>query len=437
MSYIRSFKINKLFGFRNVEINHQDDCIILVGENGTGKSTIMNCLYYLLTLNFSELSKIPFESLEIVFYTGKKFVLKHNDIVSKESIRISIFVRRFVNYLSEQLEIGDLRTLYEIFEKYDSYHHQLKLILQLLNEKNISHEHYTSRMIYNSFKSIYQDTKSLEFDEKLKQMNEYLLPAEQIFHLTTYRRVEASLSDVDSEIDEQSLIVYGMDDVRKMLTSLQNEISDRNKIGFNNMMISMLDKLFLKREHKETYNLNIEKVKIVLLRLGSKLSNELRDSIIKYCKSNEKQNNELDFFIEELIKLYEQQEDLDNSIVQFCDRCNKYLRGKKFEYDVESVNVLVRSEYTGEVIGLDLLSSGEKQMVGLMAKMYLSKEKAFIVLIDEPELSLSITWQQHILEDMMDSGKIKYMMAVTHSPFIYDNSLQKYAVGMSNFITDL
>lgn len=163
----------------------------------------------------------------------------------------------------------------------------------------------------------------------------------------------------------------------------------------------------------------------------------MRDSIIKYCKSNEKQNNELDFFIEELIKLYEQQEDLGNSIVQFCDRCNKYLRGKKFEYDVESVNVLVRSEYTGEVIGLDLLSSGEKQMVGLMAKMYLSKEKAFIVLIDEPELSLSITWQQHILEDMMDSGKIKYMMAVTHSPFIYDNSLQKYAVGMSNFITDL
>ena len=69
--------------------------------------------------------------------------------------------------------------------------------------------------------------------------------------------------------------------------------------------------------------------------------------------------------------------------------------------------------------------------------MYLSKEKEFIVLIDEPELSLSIKWQETILEDMVQSGKVKYLMAVTHSPFIYNNSLQKYAVGMSNFVKNV
>lgn len=58
---IKQFKINGLFGFRNVEINFEDNIKILIGENGFGKTTVLNSLYYLLNGKYIKLSKIEFE----------------------------------------------------------------------------------------------------------------------------------------------------------------------------------------------------------------------------------------------------------------------------------------------------------------------------------------------------------------------------------------
>lgn len=437
MSYIKSFKINKLYGYRTIEITQNADCIILVGENGSGKSTIMNCLYFVLSKKFDELVKIDFESLEIIFHTGKKFVLRHTDIIPIQPIRLSMTERRFVNQLNEQLKLADIKTIIRIFENEHIYERQIENIESLLKTKKVFlSSRFTSESFYNCVKAVYTDFKLYMFEKTVEELSKYLLPSNQVFHLTTYRRVETSACENTIE-DTTSEIAYGMRDVDMMLKSFQNEINERNKVGFNNMMISLLNKLVLKEDHKDIKSLNIEKVKIVLSRLGAHLSDDLRDTIIRYCQNHKEANSELDYLIEELIKLYEQQEELDNAIVQFYTRCNKYLNGKKFEYDVANVQIMIRSEHNGVPINLEALSSGEKQMVGLMAKMYLSKEKEFIVLIDEPELSLSIKWQETILEDMVQSGKVKYLMAVTHSPFIYNNSLQKYAVGMSNFVKDV
>lgn len=434
MPYIRSFKIKSLFGFRSFDLTNNDDCIILVGENGSGKSTIMNCLYYILTKNFEELVKIDFEYVEIVFNTGKKFKLYRNEIIPNQPVRLSMTEKRFVNHLNEKLTIDDFKILSKIFESNHDSELQIEEIAQLLKNKNVITSRYSYATIYRSLKALYIDAKSYSFEKTVEELSKYLYPAQQVFHLTTYRRVEAPVEDVESD-DSRFDIVYGMKDVEQMLTAIQNEIIERNRIGFTNMMISLLNKLVMKEKHQDV-KLDLDKVKVVLSRLGSQLSNELRNTIIEYCINHNEENSELDYLIEELIKLYEQQEDLDNSIVEFYTKCNKYLNGKQMEYDVANIKVNIRSTYNGDYIGFDVLSSGEKQMIGLMAKMYLSKEKEFVVLIDEPELSLSIKWQESILEDMFQSGKVKYMMAVTHSPFIYNNHLAKYAKGISNFITD-
>ena len=42
-------------------------------------------------------------------------------------------------------------------------------------------------------------------------------------------------------------------------------------------------------------------------------------------------------------------------------------------------------------------------------------------MIDEPELSLSIDWQRRLLPDIIRSGNCNMLLAVTHSPFIFEN----------------
>jgi predicted ATP-dependent endonuclease of OLD family len=92
-----------------------------------------------------------------------------------------------------------------------------------------------------------------------------------------------------------------------------------------------------------------------------------------------------------------------------------------------SLDIDIRTPYSSEPIELSQLSSGEKQIVSIFAKLHLQKDKKFIVLIDEPELSLSIAWQKLFLPDLLEAPSCEQLIAITHSPFIFENALDKYA----------
>jgi predicted ATPase len=55
--------------------------------------------------------------------------------------------------------------------------------------------------------------------------------------------------------------------------------------------------------------------------------------------------------------------------------------------------------------------------------------------IDEPELSLSVPWQRQFLVDIVQGKFCSGLMAVTHSPFIYENELDDYTHGLGEFLT--
>ena len=84
----------------------------------------------------------------------------------------------------------------------------------------------------------------------------------------------------------------------------------------------------------------------------------------------------------------------------------------------------------GREVELAQLSSGEKQIVSLFSKIYLEPNDKFIVLFDEPELSLSIFWQKKLLPDIIKSERCDFLLAVTHSPFIFENELNKNTLGL-------
>ncbi|MCS5980254.1 ATP-binding protein [Klebsiella pneumoniae subsp. pneumoniae] len=45
-------------------------------------------------------------------------------------------------------------------------------------------------------------------------------------------------------------------------------------------------------------------------------------------------------------------------------------------------------------------------------------------MIDEPELSLSLEWQEHVLVDIVNSPSVTQILAITHSPFVFNNELK-------------
>ena len=76
-------------------------------------------------------------------------------------------------------------------------------------------------------------------------------------------------------------------------------------------------------------------------------------------------------------------------------------------------------------ISLNGLSSGECKII--MLAFYATFAEQNILIMDEPELSISILWQQKLIRDLLDYGQFKSIVVSTHSPYIArDNSLTEY-----------
>ena len=99
---------------------------------------------------------------------------------------------------------------------------------------------------------------------------------------------------------------------------------------------------------------------------------------------------------------------------------------KSREDDADS-NILPFNKFNNNYIDLNHLSSGEKKILLLLTLMMFFD--GLSVLLDEPELSLSVVWQESLLEDIIDNGSFENIIVATHSPYMAMNeTVQQYMV---------
>ena len=70
-----------------------------------------------------------------------------------------------------------------------------------------------------------------------------------------------------------------------------------------------------------------------------------------------------------------------------------------------------------DAISSDKLSSGEKQMLSFLCYNAFSEDTA--IFIDEPELSLHVDWEGILLPTLLEQATTNQFFVATHSPFIY------------------
>lgn len=75
---------------------------------------------------------------------------------------------------------------------------------------------------------------------------------------------------------------------------------------------------------------------------------------------------------------------------------------------------------TGVPVPLSALSSGEQHLLVLVCALLFEVDEGTLVLIDEPELSLHIAWQQAVVDGLMRTGSVRHLdfLIATHSPQI-------------------
>ncbi|CAM3136232.1 AAA family ATPase [Flavobacterium frigoris] len=458
MSNIKKYTIRGLFNSQDVEIPFDDNIKILIGENGLGKTTILNSLYFLLTKKWEKLAKIPFESIELLFDNNSLIYFTKNQLEAiilddkRQKKRGNINI---INQLKSILNIDDFKSV--VF-KNNEINPQAVLNYILKNKINQQIVAPAGMLVDNAIRLLTDDF--LLIFEDINRIIDFELDA-TILYFPTYRRVEEDLQNLgqlrrfqdedeynylfdeedrvpQNEVEDEILIQFGMEDVEDRIRKVLTKINDSSLTGFTKVTAEILSQMlkgFPEVTDQSINKLNKSDIEIILNRVRGNLSDIERNSIIDLVESPELKNKrDLVFFLTKLIDIYYQQRDLDNSIKNFSLVCNKYLVGKQLVFNESLVQLDIIRTKNSQPVKMNQLSSGEKQIVSIFSKIYLEQHEKIIVLFDEPELSLSIEWQKMLLTHIVDSKKCDFLLAVTHSPFIFTNELKKYAIGMNVFI---
>lgn len=381
------------------------DINIIIGKNGTGKTTFMNILQSVLTVDIDGIIENDFESATILLVDdGRK------KTISVKKVDKGSFPFVFVEY-------------------------------------KISRTKYIVRYLNADDKRMVKHYKRRAYDES-SEVRAAMSDLVSISSLSVYRL----RSSDDYEVRDSgglrlvSPVDYRLSELMQRLTQYQLELSQQARVISNKLQKDVLASILYSKEDSFEGRIHLEfdkeREKRDLVSAFSRLNAldaEVRrkisthvdaiDVAISAIRDMDRSGNsasipeEVDFeSIEALRKTRRITEmsllaEKDTEMVfgqlnKFIKIIKSFITDKDFVF--QSGRLAVKTKH-GEV-GLDNLSSGEKQLLILLTETLLQNEKPYIYLADEPELSLHIEWQRKIIPAIRELNLSSQIIAATHSP---------------------
>lgn len=171
-------------------------------------------------------------------------------------------------------------------------------------------------------------------------------------------------------------------------------------------------------EFISTINMSANSVNNITTSSGSKttfLDLEI-DNEIKRLNKNEKNKEEL-------------QNRLTNALNNLFEETNKKTVFNEDEIEIRLSN--------GKVISYRSLSSGERQVVFIFLKIINGSVDNSLILMDEPEISLHLSWQEKLLTEITKVNDSSQIIIVTHSPAMVMNGWLDSFVDIKNITTEV
>ncbi|ASU32116.1 AAA family ATPase [Mucilaginibacter xinganensis] len=391
---LQNFEVNDLYGNQSLKMEISDNILLLVAENGSGKTTLLRLLYLFLSKQWFKLIEYEFSTINAVL-DDVKYTFRKNEFqnIGLDSEKIKALILKYPLYekfIKEELKRYDINQLLK-----DTY---------LLNDIESEFDIPLSLLF-----RIVQDLKELSFDETKYNWDV------NIIYLPTYRRIERDFHSLFGDLNKrlEQHILNLVPEINLRIESEKSE-NDNEESETEADLQKVFSELWKTRDIEKWKRKKNESSQLELIEFGM---------------------NDVKYKLSELLKKNELNQIAENNLLvdQFLVNCNKYLSNQKEMRLSKNSNFLeIQRINLEDCLDLDTLSSGEKQIVSLFSYLLLDKNKVFVI-FDEPEISLSISWQEMLLNDILTCN-CEGLVVATHSPFVISDSLKKYTHGLNEFI---
>ncbi|EPT0358978.1 AAA family ATPase [Enterobacter cloacae subsp. dissolvens] len=119
----------------------------------------------------------------------------------------------------------------------------------------------------------------------------------------------------------------------------------------------------------------------------------------------------------------------------FLEQVNIMLSDTNKKFCISDNEYWVFDENTSKKLRLSQLSSGERQLIYILVTAANIGNSPAVFLMDEPEISLHLSWQEKILDALRKINNNMQIIIVTHSPAIVMNGYMDSYIDIKNIIT--
>ncbi len=360
------------------------DNVVLFGENGTGKTRVLKTINSIIELSKAN-SKVKLRNIlkDLNIKTFKINNIGYDEIFQVKDEIINKENKRFIDYFKRYKEI---------FESYVELKKEfISSGIVLDNFSNSDIRHTRSALDYfessdfpigfrpNLIRRWIRDMSRISITE-LK--DDSLIIATQVgLELKEYERIIFqivnnyfhSFDDLESYKDPRN--------IKSKKRSLKNELA-----SWSSMVISTNEKdfeIFFTEIRKQIHDLQSEIFSAIWESSGQQL--EIVNKINK----------------------------LQSNVEQFNSVIKRYF-DLKIELDKKGEFLFYKSD---NELDISKFSSGERNVIFLFLKLIFTDTD--IYLIDEPEVSLSLSFQKRIIGDIFDVVGDRKVIIATHAPYIY------------------
>lgn len=419
---VKDVEVKGFWGRTTATASFFTDVTIFIGLNGTGKTTFINLISAVLTVDLFQLSSLQFEEITInLLESDKKSKRKITVTNSQEESSTSAFN----NFNVYKYKVGtntytvsltpDARLKRPISER----EVLLRYLSPAARRQYLALKQEISGLVEVSQISVYRQVSNENFEadprQRVTAVDERL---QQLFE--RFSRYQLKL---ETQLNERSTLFQ-----QEALGSLlYNEEFDE----FNTQRLDQVSEIDLETQE--------DKLSKAFKELGIKGKSEqirkhinrLRDALQGLIASNKTKSVSVDdvfalpliYRTNKIIDALNKSEEDKRKIIEprqkFFDTLQSFMVNKKFQYDnKKSVLFFSLEGVNNEFLPWSSLSSGEKQLLIQFMEVILQEGRSLIFIADEPELSLHVTWQEKLLKALRDLNENAQLIVATHSPDI-------------------
>lgn len=396
-----------------------NDVNIIIGRNGTGKTTFMNLLYAALSVDIDGLIDNEFSLIEIeLSYTRDKKIIKIEKLIDE----LDDLYYNFIYTIADKQYYLKTVSLHKS-KIYASSGNVKRRMFEQTNEL----KEILSNYISLSSLSVYRLRSNEEIEIHYRNSNKIISP------------VDYRLSQLENEFIQYQLELSKK--AREISIELQKDVL--SSILYSNKQINRsfnIPKPFNKKQEKYRLISAYERLGIIDSNIKQKIDIHIDsvDIAVKHLHNNDS-SKDIDFSAldayfktQSIINMSLKADSIVNEVFSpitlFLEIIKDFIVDKSFI--VETGELKIFNKY-GESIPINKLSSGEKQLLILFIETLLQKSKPYVYLTDEPELSLHIDWQRRIIPAVKKLNPSAQIIVATHSPEVA-SKYRQYIINMED-----